>query len=85
MKESHSKINYNFIFLGSVYFHLTNLFKLANSVKTVIKGTMSGGRVYDKILDNDYVQVKFISHDSVIAKILTSEEIEELRKDLGMI
>lgn len=61
------------------------MFKLANSVKTVIKGTMSGGRVYDKILDNDYVQVKFISHDSVIAKILTSEEIEELRKDLGMI
>ncbi len=56
---------------------------VANSVKTVIKGTMSGGRVYDKILDEDYAQVKFISHDSVIAKILTSEEIEELRKDSG--
>ena len=44
---------------------------------------MSGDRVYDKIFDEDYAQVKFISHDSVIAKILTSEEIEELRKDSG--
>ncbi|MDO5850061.1 MAG: HIRAN domain-containing protein [Methanobacteriaceae archaeon] len=54
---------------------------VANSVNTVIKGTMSGGRVYDKILDEDFAQVKFISNDSVIAKILRSEEIEELRKD----
>ena len=54
---------------------------VANSVNTVIKGTMSGGRVYDKILDEDYAQVKFISNDSVIAKILKSEEIDELRKD----
>lgn len=42
---------------------------------------MSGGRVYDKILDEDYAQVKFISNDSVIAKVLTSEEIDEFRKD----
>ncbi|MCQ2964789.1 MAG: hypothetical protein MJ203_04405 [archaeon] len=54
---------------------------VANSVNTVIKGTMSGGRVYDKILDEDYAQVKFISNDSIIAKILTSEEIDEFRKD----
>lgn len=54
---------------------------VANSVKTVIKGTMSAGRVYDKILDEDYGQVKFISNDSAIAKILTSDEIDELRKD----
>ena len=54
---------------------------VANSTRTVIKGTMSGGRLYDKILDTDFAQVKFISNDSIIAKILTDDEIEELKKD----
>ncbi|MCQ2976951.1 MAG: HIRAN domain-containing protein [archaeon] len=54
---------------------------VANSVETVIKGTMSAGRIYDKILDEDYAQVKFISRDSIIAKLLTNDEIDELRKD----
>ena len=54
---------------------------VANSVKTVIKGTMSAGRVYDKILDEDYAQVKFISDTGIIAKILTNDEIDEIRKD----
>ena len=39
---------------------------VANSTRTVVKGTMSG---------------KFISNDSIIAKILTDDEIEELKKD----
>ena len=42
---------------------------------------MSGGRLYDKILDTDFAEVKFISNDSIIAKILTDDEIEELKKD----
>ena len=42
---------------------------------------MSAGRIYDKILDEDYAQVKFISNNGVIAKILTSEEINSLSKD----
>ncbi len=54
---------------------------VANSTRTVIKGTMSGGRIYDKILDTDFAKVKFISHDSIIAKILNDDEIEELKKD----
>ncbi|WP_461462993.1 HIRAN domain-containing protein [Methanobrevibacter sp.] len=54
---------------------------IANSAKTVIKGTMSAGRIYDKILDEDYAQVKFISSNAVIAKILTSDEINTLSKD----
>ena len=45
------------------------------------QGTMSGGRLYDKILDTDFAEVKFISNDSIIAKILTDDEIEELKKD----
>ena len=54
---------------------------VANSVKTVIKGTMSAGRVYDKILNEDYAQVKFISNGGIIAKILTNDEIDKLRED----
>lgn len=59
-----------------------NVGYLANSTKTVIRGTMSGGRVYDKISDDDaYAEVKFISHDSVIARIIEEDELEELKKD----
>lgn len=54
---------------------------VANSVKTVIKGTMSAGRVYDKILTEDYAQVKFISTVGIIAKILTNDDIDEIRKN----
>lgn len=53
---------------------------LANSTTTVIKGTMSAGRIYDKIDDVSFAEVKFIANDSVIAKVLTQEEIEELLK-----
>lgn len=51
---------------------------IANSTKTVIKGTMSAGRIYDKIDDVSFAEVKFIADDSVIAKVLTTEEINKL-------
>ena len=55
---------------------------LANSTRTVVRGTMSGGRVYDKINDeNAYAQVKFISHENVISKIIEEDELRELKKD----
>jgi len=54
---------------------------VANSVNTVVKGTMSAGRVYDKILKEDYAEVKFIANNCIIAKILSDEELEELKKD----
>ena len=55
---------------------------LANSTKTVVRGTMSSGRVYDKIDDdNAYAIVKFISHQNVIAKVIEEDELAELRKD----
>ena len=53
---------------------------LANSTKTVIKGTMSAGRIYDKIENVSFAEVKFIADDSVIAKVLTPTEIDELLK-----
>jgi hypothetical protein len=50
---------------------------VANSVKTVARGCYSGGRLYDKILDSDYGRVKFIIGDTVIAKILSKEELDK--------
>jgi hypothetical protein len=50
---------------------------VANSVKTVARGCYSGGRLYDKILDSDYGMVKFIIGDTVIAKILSKEELDK--------
>ena len=52
---------------------------IANSTQTVTKGTMSAGRIYDKIDDISFCEVKFISNDSVIAKVLTYEEIKDLQ------
>ena len=54
---------------------------IANSTKTVTKGPMSAGRIYDKIKDISFCEVKFVSNDSVIAKVLTEEEIEQLQKE----
>ena len=54
---------------------------IANSTRTVTKGTMSAGRIYDKIGDISYCEVKFVSDDSVIAKVLRIDTIEELKKE----
>ena len=42
---------------------------------------MSAGRIYDKIKDISFCEVKFVSNDAVIAKVLCEEEIEELQKE----
>ncbi|MDO5859829.1 hypothetical protein [Methanobrevibacter sp.] len=54
---------------------------VANSTQTVAMGTMSSGRVYDKIDDTYFAKVKFITQNTVIAKILTSEEYNEEMKN----
>lgn len=54
---------------------------VANSVKTVAKGTYSGGRLYDKILEYDYGKVEFIINDVIIAKILSKSELEKEKQD----
>lgn len=55
---------------------------LANSTKTVVRGTMSSGRIYDKLDDeNAYAIVKFISNSNVIAKIIEEDELAELKRD----
>lgn len=61
--------------------HAGQVAYVSNSTNTVIRGTMSAGRIYDKILDEDYAQIKFYNREMGIAKILTPDEIDELKKD----
>lgn len=59
--------------------HFGKIGYVANSTQTVIKGCMSAGRLYDKINDEYFARIKFISGTSAIAKILTADEyIEEV-------
>lgn len=49
---------------------------VANSVHTVYDGTVSAGRLYDKIDDYAYASTMFITHSSVIALVIPREDIE---------
>ena len=52
---------------------------VANSTNTVIKGCMSSGRVFDKIEDEYFAKIKFITGNNAIAKVLTADEyVEEM-------
>lgn len=44
---------------------------VANSTHTVYDGTLSAGRVYEKIGEKAVAQVMFITHSAVIAKVLS--------------
>lgn len=50
---------------------------VANSVHTVYDGTVSAGRLYDKIGDYAYARTMFITHSSVIALVVPREEVEK--------
>lgn len=41
---------------------------VANSVYSVIRGTYSSGRIYDKVKDNESFLVRFIGNDFIIAE-----------------
>ena len=47
---------------------------VANSTNTVVMGSMSSGRIYDKINDEYFARIKFITGSIALAKILTSDE-----------
>ncbi len=49
---------------------------VANSTHTVYAGTISAGRLYDRIDDYAYAQTMFITHSSVIALVLSPDEVE---------
>lgn len=51
---------------------------VGNSVHTVYHGTISAGRLYDKIKDRTYARIMFVTHTSAIAMVLSDKDIEEL-------
>ena len=54
---------------------------VANSTNTVYQGTVSAGRLYDKIEDYAYAKTMFITHSSVIAIVLDKDDVENLDDD----
>ena len=54
--------------------HFGKIGYVSNSTNTVVTGTMSGGRLYDKITDEYFAKIKFITGSIAIAKVLTSDE-----------
>lgn len=57
---------------------------VANSTNTVYQGTISAGRLYDKIDDYAYGKVMFITHSSAIALVLDKEDVEETDGDVDV-
>ncbi len=49
---------------------------VANSVRTVYKGTASAGRIYDKIDETATIRVMFVTHSSIIAELVAKEITE---------
>ena len=47
---------------------------VANSTRTVVKGCMSAGRLYDKINDVYFAKIQFVKDSIAIAKVLSSDE-----------
>ena len=56
--------------------HFGKIGYLSNSTQTVIKGTMSAGRLYDKITDEYFAKIKFITDHNAIAEVLSDEEFK---------
>lgn len=54
---------------------------VANSTNTVYQGTVSTGRIYDKIDDYAYAKTMFITHSSVIAIVLDKDDVENSDDD----
>ena len=54
--------------------HFGKIGYVSNSTNTVVTGTMSVGRLYDKITDEYFAKIKFITGSIAIAKVLTSDE-----------
>lgn len=46
---------------------------VANSTNTVYDGTISAGRLYDRMDNHAYAKVLFVTHSSVIAQLLDKE------------
>ncbi|MBP1590924.1 MAG: HIRAN domain-containing protein [Oscillospiraceae bacterium] len=57
--------------------HIDTIGYVANSTDTVYKGTYSAGRIYDKIGETAYAEVMFITHTSVIARVIPGDDLSD--------
>jgi len=55
---------------------------VANSTYTVYDGTISAGRLYDKIENYTYGKVMFVTRSSAIVLVLDKDDVEEI-EDTG--
>lgn len=67
--------------------HIGTVGYIANSTYTVATGTMSAGRIWDKVGKKFYVRVMFITSSKVICKVVEEEKgkkgAEDYEKDLA--
>ena len=61
--------------------HFVKIGYVANSTHSVITGTMSAGRLYDKIDDTYFARIKFIASTKALCQLLTLEEYENEKAD----
>lgn len=54
--------------------HFGKIGYVANSTQTVVIGSMSAGRLYDKIADVYFAKIQFITGRTAIAKVLSADE-----------
>ena len=63
--------------------HIGTVGYVANSTHTVYTGTHSAGRLYDKMGEYAYAVVMFLTHSSVIAAVLSPEQVEKEKTTIG--
>jgi hypothetical protein len=54
---------------------------VANAPSTVVRGTMSGGRIYDRLAPQAVARVEFITHSQIICRLVSPSKT---RKYLDM-
>ncbi len=54
---------------------------IANNTQYIAGGTMSAGRIYDKVEDKFYIRVMFTTQSKIICRIESGSE-EELEKEI---
>lgn len=50
---------------------------VANSYNTILKGTISAGRLYDKIDDISYCKVHELTNDGIICEVVNKNKIKD--------
>lgn len=55
---------------------------IANSTNTVARGTMSAGRIYDRVSSKFYVRIMFMANSKIICRVEDSAEPNDLKSEL---